>query len=94
MYYNYYATQVLHHWGGEEWKKWNAVMRDHLIDTQETDGHARGSWLPTSSLGGSHGGRLYQTTLSIMTLEVYYRHLPLYRDRDLDAEIEPDGEDQ
>jgi hypothetical protein len=88
MYYNYYATQVLHHWGGEEWRNWNLVMRDWLVDTQDTAGHARGSWRPTSALGSSHGGRLYQTALSIMTLEVYYRHLPLYRDRNLDAALE------
>jgi hypothetical protein len=94
MYYNYYATQVLHHWGGEEWRRWNAVMRDQLIDAQETRGHARGSWLPTSQHGDTQGGRLYQTTLSIMTLEVYYRHLPLYRDRDLGDEDAPRGLDE
>ena len=94
MYYNYYATQVLHHWGGEEWRRWNAVLRDHLVDTQDTNGHAHGSWRPTPpALGTSHGGRLYQTTLSIMTLEVYYRHMPLYRQRDLDAEPVADGKD-
>jgi hypothetical protein len=27
---------------------------------------------------GSSGGRLMQTSLSLLTLEVYYRHLPLY----------------
>ena len=25
------------------------------------------------------GGRLYMTSLAVCTLEVYYRHLPLYR---------------
>ena len=29
MYYNYYATQVMRHWEGEEWEKWNKVMRDY-----------------------------------------------------------------
>ena len=28
---------------------------------------------------GSTAGRLYLTSLSILTLEVYYRYLPLYR---------------
>ncbi|OYW18272.1 MAG: hypothetical protein B7Z55_10925, partial [Planctomycetales bacterium 12-60-4] len=81
MYYNYYATQVLHHWGGEEWDRWNAVMREHLVRTQRQDGHAAGSWDVTDPHGGP-GGRLYMTTLAITTLEVYYRHLPLYN-RDL-----------
>jgi hypothetical protein len=28
---------------------------------------------------GADGGRLYVTCLSLYVLEVYYRHLPLYR---------------
>ncbi len=79
MYYNYYATQVIHHWGGEEWEQWNAVMRDHLIQTQSFDGHQRGSWLPADPHGAA-AGRHYMTCLAVMTLEVYYRHLPLYKD--------------
>ena len=78
MYYNYYATQVLHHFGGEHWEKWNAKMREHLVTTQIKEGPAAGSWNVTDGHGGA-GGRIYQTALSIMTLEVYYRHLPLYR---------------
>lgn len=77
MYYNYYATQVMMHYGGEHWRKWNAVMRDHLVNTQVQEGHAAGSW----NLADAHGkraGRLYMTCLCTMTLEVYYRHLPLY----------------
>lgn len=81
MYYNYYATQVLHHWGGEEWIRWNGVMRDHLVNTQIRRGHAAGSW-DVADRHGNMGGRLYMTSLALLTLEVYYRHLPLYqRDR-------------
>ena len=81
MYYNYYATQVLHHWGGPEWDRWNNVMREHLIGTQIRDGHAMGSW-DVADRHGFAGGRVYMTTLALLTLEVYYRHLPLYqRDR-------------
>lgn len=78
MYYNYYATQVLHHWGGPEWDRWNNVMREHLINTQVRVGHATGSW-DVSDRHGTMGGRLYMTTLALLTLEVYYRHLPLYQ---------------
>jgi hypothetical protein len=28
---------------------------------------------------GEKGGRLYATSLALMTLQVYYRHLPMYR---------------
>lgn len=78
IYYWYYATQVMHHHGGEAWQAWNEAMRDTLIELQETHGHEAGSWSP----GNDHmatGGRLAATSLSICTLEVYYRHLPLYR---------------
>lgn len=86
MYYNYYATQVLHHWGGDPWNRWNRVMREQLLTTQVQEGHAAGSWAPRDPHGNT-GGRLYMTTLSILTLEVYYRHLPLYQRRS--TQIEP-----
>ena len=78
MYYNYYATQVLHHYGDELWKKWNLKMREQLVTTQVKEGPAAGSWAPTDNHGRS-GGQLYQTALSVLTLEVYYRHLPIYQ---------------
>ncbi|MBI1900349.1 MAG: terpene cyclase/mutase family protein [Planctomycetia bacterium] len=78
VYYYYYATQVMHHIGGERWKKWNDEMRDLIVKSQSTEGHEAGSWDPRGGHSGS-GGRLYQTALSICILEVYYRHMPLYR---------------
>lgn len=81
MYYNYYATQVMHQWGGDEWTKWNEVMRERLVKTQKKDGHGAGSWDLADPHGGA-GGRLYMTCLATMTLEVYYRHLPIYESLD------------
>ena len=81
MYYNYYATQLLKHWGGEEWRDWNKVMRDFLVKEQDTEGTKKGSWhWEANSHSSEAGGRLYQTALATMTLEVYYRYLPLYKD--------------
>jgi hypothetical protein len=80
MYYNYYATQVLHHCGGAPWKQWNPRMRDSLVDSQSKEGHTAGSWyFANGDRGASRAGRLYCTALAAMTLEVYYRHMPLYR---------------
>ncbi len=79
MYYNYYATQVMHHYGGDLWKQWNDRMRDQLVATQSHAGHEAGSWFfGGGDHGSSKGGRLYCTALAAMTLEVYYRHMPLY----------------
>jgi hypothetical protein len=77
-YYNYYATQVMHHWGGEAWTAWNNIMREQLIATQIKEGVSEGSWTPRGGHGAA-AGRLYCTCLNVMTLEVYYRHLPLYQ---------------
>ncbi len=39
MYYNYYATQVMRHYEGEPWEKWNQKMREFLVESQEQSGH-------------------------------------------------------
>lgn len=87
MYYNYYATQVLHHWGGRPWDDWNQKMRERLIADQVADGHESGSWHYTGGRAAA-GGRLYNTAMAVMTLEVYYRHLPLYRDTAVALQVE------
>ena len=84
LYYYYYATQVLHHFGGQPWKQWNPPMRDHLIRTQDKGqdlrhAHQKGSWSPAGDVHGPVGGRLMVTSMALLSLEVYYRYLPLYR---------------
>jgi hypothetical protein len=80
MYYNYYATQVMRHYEGETWDKWNKEMRDWLISSQESNDkqHSFGSWHINGDHGADSGGRIYCTSLATMILEVYYRHMPLY----------------
>ncbi len=78
IYYDYYATQVMHHWGGELWNQWNVPMRDYLIQSQAAGGHEAGSWFFARDRGAKAGGRLYGTAMAVMTLEVYYRYMPLY----------------
>lgn len=77
MYYWYYGTQVFHHYGGKRWEKWNATMRELLLRSQEKKGRNAGSW---NSRDFRYGGvsRIYLTSLAVCTLEVYYRHLPLF----------------
>lgn len=86
-YYNYYATQVMHHWGGEPWVAWNNIMRDQLVKTQVKEGPSAGSWKPGGGHGPKQAGRLYVTCMNLMTLEVYYRHLPLYQRNAVEADL-------
>jgi hypothetical protein len=79
VYYWYYATQAIHHFGGPSWEKWNNVMKPMLVKSQVKAGSREaGSWDPDGDKWGQFGGRLYVTCLSTYILEVYYRHLPLY----------------
>ena len=88
MYYNYYATQVMKHYGGDQWTNWNNQMRDYLIETQGKKGNVKGSWYLAADHAGKKGGRLYSTALATMTLEVYYRFLPIYKDRSAEDDFE------
>ncbi|HWC89954.1 MAG TPA: hypothetical protein VG433_09870, partial [Pirellulales bacterium] len=91
-YYWYYATQVMHNLPGPEWDPWNRAMRRTLIETQVKEGCAAGSWDPHKPLPDGHaaetGGRIMTTSLATLTLEVYYRYLPLYQ---LDKKDEAGG---
>lgn len=86
MYYNYYATQVMKQYGGDMWTNWNAGMRDYLVSQQEREGPATGSWMFDEEYSIA-AGRLYATSLACMTLEVYYRFLPLYNESILDEDF-------
>lgn len=86
MYFFYYATQVVHFFGGDEWKTWNdgpkqpdgsrrGGIRDWLIDLQiKEESENRGSWDPDPGFIGLYCGRLGTTALCLLTLEVYYRY--------------------
>jgi hypothetical protein len=76
-YYWYYATQVMYHMQGEYWETWNNQMRDMLVKTQKQSGATGGSWDPRDNWE-QKGGRIMATSLKLLMLEVYYRHLPLY----------------
>jgi hypothetical protein len=80
-YYWYYATQVLFHMGGTRWKSWYESLYPMLIETQQTQGPYAGSWEPLGTIPdawGEYAGRLYVTTMNLLSLEVTYRHLPIY----------------
>ena len=84
IYYWYYGTQVMHHFGGSDWVRWNKRMREILVSTQEKRGWKAGSWSPSGYQWGSQGRRIYVTSLAVCTLEIYYRHLPIFAPIELD----------
>lgn len=84
VYFNFYATQVFFHQDGPAWTKWNKEVRDFLVKSQAQRGHEAGSWSMTDSFS-KVGGRLYCTCMSILTLEVYYRYPPMFREITADS---------
>ncbi len=76
LYFDYYATSVLHHLGGPAWDQWNEKMRPFLIRTQDQTGHQTGSWSFHGGHGSKPGGRLLNTSLACLILETYYRSKP------------------
>ncbi|QDT36712.1 prenyltransferase/squalene oxidase repeat-containing protein [Stratiformator vulcanicus] len=84
LYYWYYGTLAMYHFGGQPWDDWNDRVREVLIADQVTDGPNAGTWDPTGPYG-RFGGRLYSTVMSTLILEVYYRFLPIYQTRGEDG---------
>jgi hypothetical protein len=81
-YYWYYATYALLPVGGDAWKQWNPQVRDLLVSMQDKGDKnpaLKGSWDPSNAYQLSASGRVGCTALALLTLEVYYRHLPLNR---------------
>src|SRR5262249_46693452 len=81
-YFAFYATQTMHHAGGEAWETWNPKMRDLLIELQDKGtepgfAHQKGSWSPRGDAYAKQGGRLMATSLSLIALETYYYHIPM-----------------
>lgn len=78
LYFWYYATLGLYQLQGPHWDRWNGALRPVLVSRQIKEGPEAGSW-DVKDLWGGHGGRVFTTSLATLTLEVYYRFLPLYR---------------
>ena len=85
LYYTYYSVLAMFQFGGEYWTRWNRRFRDALVNAQvreRLDSNQRyvlGSWDPKNHHWGSAGGRVYTTAMALMSLEVYYRFLPIYK---------------
>jgi hypothetical protein len=64
----FYASLAIYQHGGAEWDKWYPAMSGNLLRTQSADG----SW------SDSYGGVF--VALSVLSLELPYRYLPMFQD--------------
>jgi hypothetical protein len=77
LYLLYYGNLALYHYQGWIWERWNEEVREFLIRTQRRQGPSAGSWDPAGPWMET-GGRVLSTCFACLSLEVYYRYLPLY----------------
>lgn len=85
--YWFFGTQAMHLDPGPQWGTWNQQIRRVLKELQTKESCAVGSWFiaaPRQISLDAEGGRLANTALSALTLEVYYRYLRIFR---LDAPV-------
>ncbi len=69
----YYTTQAAYQAGENIWPTVWKVNQDQLLDQQQPDG----GW--PQSRSGEEPGRVYATAMSVLTLTVPYRLLPIYQ---------------
>ncbi|MCL2304779.1 MAG: terpene cyclase/mutase family protein [Planctomycetaceae bacterium] len=77
LYYAYYGTLAMKHYGGSEWVRWYPDLREFLVQTQAKGEHENGSWFFPDDYCDI-GGRLLNTSFAIMILEAPYRYMSLY----------------
>jgi hypothetical protein len=80
VYQNFYLAQTLLLMEHPVWPRWNRQNRDQLVERQVRFGHEAGSW-SFDDADTAPGGRLAHTALALLTLEVYYRLLPIYSEK-------------
>jgi len=77
LYYWYYGSMCVFQQGGELFKRWNEAMKSALIPYQCLQGDDTGSWNPAGEFCGEWG-RVGQTALSALCLEVFWRYGLVY----------------
>ena len=77
----YYISQGLFQVGGQTWRDFAAWMYDTFVPQQRPDGSWGGA--------GNAGSDIYSTAMTILSLTVPYRMLPIYQ---RDETVDPDSE--
>jgi hypothetical protein len=80
-YYWYYGSLAMFQLQDERWQTWNAALQRELIGRQQSQGELAGSF-DTDEVWSGYGGRVYTTSMAALCLEVYYRYLPVYGEKE------------
>ncbi len=77
IYYYYYGTLFMHQMGGEDWTMWNNAVKTSLVSAQYKFPEPNSGAYPAIGFDGDVGGLIYSTSMCTLTLETYYRYLPM-----------------
>lgn len=80
MYAWYYITQAKFQAGQGTWNTWNAKFAPEFTKNQAEDGHWESPKGKDGESEETKQGPVYSTCLAALTLQVYYRFLPTYRE--------------
>lgn len=74
LYSTYYLSLSMFQMGGKYWTSWRDAFVQPLRGKQEKSGPNKGSWPNAGFAYGAHGGRVYTTTMAVLSLEVAWRY--------------------
>lgn len=70
----YYTGQAMFHYSRDDWNAWNNTMREVLPKMQG----GKGSFTSNNAEEIAAGNN-YNTTMAVLSLEIYYRYAPIYK---------------
>ncbi|OGF46382.1 MAG: hypothetical protein A2452_00875 [Candidatus Firestonebacteria bacterium RIFOXYC2_FULL_39_67] len=73
----YYMNLASFQAGGATWERWNKQFRDYIVSLQNEDGSFQ--QLPRINYTEKTLPLTYSTAMVVLSLEVYYRYIPLYQ---------------
>jgi len=76
FYGNYYAAQAMYTRGGETWRDWYEMVRDHLLERAVRGTGARGT---ETSWRARYVGDAFSTAIAAIVLQVPKHYLPIFQ---------------
>jgi hypothetical protein len=80
LYAWYYQTQAMFHAGSGYFRDWNARFAPMLVKSQAPDGHWDHPEKEKGHVKGTAMEPYYSTCFAALSLQVYYRYLPTYKE--------------